>query len=266
MKKKTRLAAALMAAMMTVTMTAAIQTQPAQAASKKPAYVMTKVTVKDYTDDTISSLKCSYKKDGMLKSMKVNFDSIMTVKSKFKYGKKSLITQSSITTSDTTGAASKETARFTYTKKGFLKKATLHNKKGKKTYTTKLKHNGKGYITSVKEYDNKGRLVSSTKKTVDKKGRPVTVTEYDAATRAKTVARYTYTGNTGTSQTRDAAGNLIASSVVRYQNGNLVSETICDETSGHKTRQTTVYTYKKVKTTKASKVKQQQRDIEELFQ
>ena len=132
-------------------------------------------------------------------------------------------------------------------------------------YSPSFTRNSKGYYIKEKEYNSKGKLKSTTKYKVNKKGLPLQIRIYSAKGELKSTKYYTYQGNTADTETYSAKGTLLETSVVKFKHGQLISEVSYDERNGHSKLTVEKYTYKKLSTAKAGKVRKQQRDVFNLF-
>ena len=233
---------------------------PAQAASKKKTvYVMTKAVVTDYESEDTYAYNISYKKNGLISKSSLSISGWAGISFKFKYNGKSQIkkqTNKQYFLGTKVGSGS---AKFTYTKKGYLKKSTLYNRKGKKAATHKYSWNSNGQQTADRKYNSKGKLVEATYYTYDKNGQCTSRREYE---NGSLVCRVIYK-NTGANSDMmlkyDSSGNLQEKTYRTFKHGDVVSATSYDA-DGFKTSVSKCY-YKKVSTKKAGKVTRQQESI-----
>lgn len=243
---------------------------PVQAASKKPVYVCVSMSALLYDDevgDIDAKMKYKYKKDGLLKSGSSSlWGGFYTSKYSYKYGKKNRIKQKKCTDYLLGEKYSKSSAKYTYSRKGYVAKVVEYNGKGKKTSIKKYSFNAKGSCVKAREYDGKGKLKQTIKYTRNKKGKVLKEKAYNNKGKLKYTEKYTWSKRKAVAKKYNAKGKLIETTVTKFnKQGNIVSVATYDDKNGHKKILTAKYKYKRIVTKKHSAVKKQQRNLMEFL-
>ena len=232
------------------------------AASTKEAYVLTRYNEISYEDDSDGTgivVSLSYDKEGLLKkAVQKDTSGWFKYKSSFDYGKKSRVIRTNTIAYFLDEKSDSASRKFSYNKNGLITMIKTYNAKDDLTKSKKLTWNKKKYNTKAQDLNAKGKVTGTRKYTANKANKTVKKKAYNAKGKLEYTVKYEWKGDKCNSKVFNAKGKLIESGTETYKNGNLVKSVGYDETKNHKLIYKSVYTYKKIKTSKKPIVKKQQ--------